>query len=270
MRAALALLLALGAAAPVHAHDLFFRPRRFSPAPRAAVEVRALSGSFTRSENAIKRDRLADLSLVGPDGRRALDPAAWSEAEPESVLRVDVGGPGTYLVGAALHPRSLNLPAREFNAYLAEEGLVDIIARRRRQGRTGEPSRERYTKFLKTIVQVGDAPGGAATAVLGYAAEIVPVEDPGTLAPGATLHVRCLVEGQPLAGAIIFAGGRRAGTEARFPPQRIRTDARGVGAVRLAGAGAWYVKLVHMTEVHEPDVGYDSKWSTLSFAVAAR
>jgi len=262
---AVALLLAV--AAPLAAHDLFFRPRPFRIAPGTALEVRVLSGSFSRSENAIERARLADFSLVTPLGRQALDPASWSEGEPESRVRLSLDAPGTYVVGAALHPRPLALPAREFNTYLAEEGIESILAARRRQGTLAVPSKERYAKFLKSVVQVGEEHTGGFSAVLGYAAEIVPVEDPTTLAAGTTLHVRCLVAGQPLPGAIVFAGGRRAGTEKRFPRQRIKTDAQGIAAVRIEGRGDWYVKFVHMTEVGEPDVTYDSKWSTLTFGV---
>lgn len=292
-RRTLAVLLA--AAVPCAAHDLFFRPRPFFPQVDDPVEVRVLSGSFDGSENAIKRDRLADLSLLGPKGRQALDPSLWSEDEPESKLTLRFEEAGTYVIGAALHPRPLALPAKEFNAYLAEEGLDEILALRKTQGRLGEGSKERYTKFLKSIVQVGPAQGTAFGTVFGYAAEIVPLDDPAALGPEATLRVRCLVDGQPLKNAAVFSGGRRPNTDVRLPIQRLHTDAEGVATVHVTAAGEWYVKFVHMTEVHEasampdgqsppgrtedspplrgsapgpPSVTYDSKWATLSFAVS--
>lgn len=267
MRRAVLSLLLVAAAVPSGAHDLFFRPRPFRPEVYDPVEVRVLSGSFVRSENAIKRERLADLALVGPQGRKALDPALWSEDEPESALSLRFEAPGTYVIGAALHPRPLALPAKEFNAYLAEEGLDEILALRKQQGRLNEGSKERYTKFVKSIVQIGAAGGDGHAIVLGYAAEIVPLENPAAIAPGGTLRVRCLVDGQPLRKATVFAGGRRPNSDVRLPGQRLRTDAEGVAAVHLTAAGEWFVKFVHMSEVHEPDAGYDSKWATLSFAV---
>jgi hypothetical protein len=269
MRRALLALLLAAAAAPSVAHDLFFRPRPFRPEVYDPVEVRVLSGSFVRSENAIKRERLADLALVGPQGRKALDPALWSEDEPESALSLRFEEPGTYVIGAALHPRPLALPAKEFNAYLAEEGLDDILALRKKQGRLGEGSKERYTKFLKTVVQLGDAPGEGFATVFGHAAEIVPLDNPAGIAPGGMLRVLCLVDGQRLPNASVFAGGRRPNSDVRLPGQRLRTDAEGVATVHLTAAGEWFVKFVHMTEVQEPDVAYDSRWATLSFVVRA-
>jgi hypothetical protein len=262
-----AVLLALLAAGSASAHDLFFRPRPYRPDVNDPVEVRVLSGTFSRSENAIKRERLADLSLVDAAGRRALAPTLWSEDEPESSLSLRFEQPGTYVIGAALHPRPLALPAREFNAYLAEEGLEPILALRKKQGRLQEGSRERYTKFLKTILQLGPPQGDLYATVFGYGAEIVPLENPAAVLPGGTLRVRCLVDGQPLRGAALFAGGRRPNSDMRLPTQRLQTDADGVALVRVTAPGEWYVKFVHMSEVQEPEVAYDSKWATLSFAV---
>ncbi len=249
-------------------HDLFFRAADSFVAPGAAVVVDVLSGTFSRSENAITRDRLADFSLVTPSGRRALDPASWSQTEPQSRASFTTAEPGTYVVGAAIHPLILKLAAGEFTAYLKEEGIEHILAERARDRRQGEGSRERYSKYLKALLQVGEVQSDGVLAPLGYAAEIVPEANPFSLAPGATLTIRCIVDGQPWANKVVFAGGRRARSEARLPQQRLRTDARGRATVRLTAAGSWYVKFVAMKSLTgDPEVNYESKWSTLSFAV---
>jgi uncharacterized GH25 family protein len=260
-------LAAVLAAAPAAAHDLFFRAPRYAVPPRTEVVLDVLSGTFSVSDNAIERSRLADVSVVTPQGRMTLDRSAWSEAEPKSTLRVTTGEPGTYVLGAALVPRMLSLPGPEFNAYLKEEGLADVLSRRAKQKRLGEASRERYSKYLKALLQVGDVRTEAFATVLGYAAEIVPESNPYRLKAGDVLTVRCLVDGKPWAGKVVFAGGRRGSTDRRLPQQRLVTDADGRARVRITAPGAWYVKFVAMTEVAEAEANYESKWSTLSFAV---
>ena len=260
-----AILTALAGGAS--AHDLFFRAKSYVLAPRTEAVVDVLSGTFSTSENAIERDRLADLSLVAPRGRVAIDPTGWSEREPQSSLRVTTGDAGTYVLGAAIKPRLLSLPGAEFNAYLKEEGLVEALAARTTAGRLAEPSRERYSKYLKAVLQVGSVTDEGYATVLGYAAEIVPEANPYRLKPGDTLAVRCLVDGKPWAGKVVFAGGRRGATATRIAQQRLVTDGQGRARVRLTDAGAWYVKFVAMTEVSEAEANYESKWSTLSFAV---
>jgi uncharacterized GH25 family protein len=251
-------------------HDLFFRPSRYHLAPRTETVIDVLSGTFSVSENAIERDRLADVSLVGPAGRGAVVLGDWSEREPKSTVRVKTGESGTYVLGAAIKPRMLSLPPAEFNAYLKEEGLVETLDRRKAQGRLDEASRERYSKYLKALLQVGDAPDEGFATVLGYAAEIVPEANPYRLAPGDVLTVRCLVDGKPWAGKVVFAGGRRGATDHRLPQQRLVTDAQGRVQIKLTAAGAWYVKFVAMTEVADAEANYESKWSTLTFAVLSR
>jgi len=260
-------LAALVGASPAAAHDLFFRAPAYRVAPGSEVAIDVLSGTFSRSENAIERARLADLTLVNAAGRSPLDRERWSEGEPKSRLQLAAGEPGTWLVGAALHPRLLALPAKEFTAYLKEEGLDDVIARRAQQERSNEPSRERYSKYLKALLQVGDTPSDGHDTVLGYAAEIVPERNPYRLKPGDTLVVRCLVGGKPWAGKVVFAGGRRGTSDVRLPQQRLVTDAEGRASVRLDEAGVWYVKYVAMLEVAEPEANYESFWSTLTFGL---
>jgi len=215
----------------------------------------------------VSRDRLADLSLVGPFGKKTLDVTAWSEKAPQSTVRIETQGPGTYVLGAAIKPKMLELKGREFNAYLKDEGIDHVLARRKQQARLEEPSRERYAKYPKALMQVGGATSPEFGTVLGYEAEIVPLQNPYALKAGDVLTVRCLVLGKPLPNYVVLAGGRRAGSEKRLDAQRLMTDAEGVAAVKLAAAGEYYVKFVHMQEVDGPEANYESRWATLTFGV---
>lgn len=250
----------------LYAHDLFIRPDLFFVTPGGQITAKVFSGTFSKSENAITRDRLADLSVVTPRGRTPIDHALWTEADPQSTLRTATGDAGTYVLGAAVHPKLLKLEGPAFNAYLKEEGLDAILASRKQQKRLNEGSRERYAKFVKALVQVGDARTDAYTTPLGYGAEIVPLANPYALKKGDTLQVRCLVDGAPVEGLVVFAGGRTP-AGARFTAQRLVTDRDGLVTVKLTAAGAWYVKFVHMRERQEADANYESRWSTLTFGM---
>jgi uncharacterized GH25 family protein len=254
-------------AGSANAHDLFFRASTYSLAPDSVATVGVLNGTFSVSENAVSRDRLSDLSLASPTGRVALDRSKWSEAEPKSSVEIATGEPGTYVLGASIHPRMLELDGKAFTAYLKEEGIEEVLALRASQNRQGAPSRERYSKYLKAILQVGDATTDGFSTALGYAAEIVPEANPSRLKAGATMTVRCIVDGKPWARKVIFAGGRRGTTDVRLPQQRLVTDQAGRATIRLSSAGTWYVKFVAMAEVSDPQANYESKWSSLSFAI---
>src|SRR6266550_366728 len=67
-------------ASTLSAHDLFLRLDSFFVRPESVVVIKVLNGTFSKSENAITRDRLRDISVVGPRGRARIDRAARDHA----------------------------------------------------------------------------------------------------------------------------------------------------------------------------------------------
>jgi uncharacterized GH25 family protein len=261
----LALLVVVSGA--LQAHDMFFRADSFRVAPNSTVRLRALNGTFSKSENSITRDRLRDLSLVSPDGRTHPDTLTWSTTGDTSLFTLRVGRAGTYVAGASLFPREITLKATEFNTYLADDGIPDVLAARRNNGEMEQGATERYSKHIKAIVQVGTSKSGDFNAALDYPAELIPLDNPYSLAPGATLRLRALVDGKAVSNQLVVAGGRTP-MDTRLREQRVRSDASGVARIRLSGRGQWYVKFIHMVPYTGSEkINYESKWATLTFDV---
>ncbi|HVT38407.1 MAG TPA: DUF4198 domain-containing protein [Gemmatimonadaceae bacterium] len=259
--------LVLAVAAVAAAHDLFIRPRSFFLKPGETVRMDVLNGTFEKSEAALAFNRLADIRVVGPAGTTRPDSSAWRVHGDSTELTWVAGDAGTYVVGAAVLPRELTLSAEQFNAYLKEDGIPDVLEARRKNDELSKSARERYAKNVKTLLQVGDAHSRAFATVLGHAAELVPLENPYALRPGAALRVRALVDGSPVAGQLVLAGG--VGSDgARIAEAAARTGSDGVATVRLSKAGHWYVKFIHMVKATgESSIDYRSKWATLTFGV---
>lgn len=247
------------------AHELFIKLERYFVEPGAALRIPVLNGTFTASENGIARSRVRDLSVVGPAGRLFLDTAAWHPESTVTVLAVDVGDAGTYVVGASLRPSVISLTAAQFNEYLEHDGIPDILALRRERGELERPARERYHKHVKAVFQAGDRRTESFATVLGYPAELVPLANPYGLAVGADLRVRALVDGKPAHNQLIHWGGETAAGPVR--ERSGRTDHDGVIRIRVDRAGLWYVRFIHMVPIAGGDVDYESKWATLTFAV---
>ena len=264
---ALTLFLLLSIVAVAAAHDMFLKPSEFFVAENSSVLVRVLNGTFSKSENSIARERLADVSIVTTaDGRFRVDTSQWGVAGDTSTWSVRTGGAGTYVLGMSTRPSIIALDAKDFNAYLAEDGIPDVLAARRRNGELAKGARERYSKHVKALIQVGGARTDAFGTALGYPAEIIPLENPYTLRRGTSLQVRTLVDGKPVANQLVQFGGRTT-TEARIEQRSLRTDSAGVVRVPLRQAGTWYVKFIRMQRVQGDSVDYESKWATLTFAV---
>jgi uncharacterized GH25 family protein len=258
--------LVLAVAGVAAAHDMFVRPARFFVAENAAVLVRVLNGTFSKSENSIARTRVRDISVVGPGGRRQIDTADWSADGDTSSFRLRTGAPGTYVIGASTRPNVIALEAKDFNLYLRDDGIPDVLEARRKGGELDRPARERYSKHVKALIQVGNGRSDHFATELGYPAELVPLTNPYTLASGRTLQVRTLVDGQPAANQYVLYGGRTPNGE-MIAQRTVRSDGTGVARITLRRRGVWYIKFINMVPVQSDTVDYESKWATLTFEV---
>jgi uncharacterized GH25 family protein len=257
-------LLMIGAAVLL-AHDLFLKLDNYFVPPHTTVRVVVLNGTFSASEAAVASERLLDLTVVGPTERRAIPRASWQPSGDSTWLTVQTGAPGTYVVGASLSPRQIALSGENFNSYLKEDGIPDVLDARTRTGELGKAVRERYHKHVKAVLQVGETRTNAFTTVLGYPAEVIPLTNPYAVRIGDTLAVRALVDGRAIANQLVIAGGERDGQ--KIAEVRARSDSAGVARFALATAGKWYVKFIHMVPVAGDSVNYESKWATLTFQV---
>ncbi len=266
--ALIACALIVASASLAIAHDLFLKPDAYFIAPNGTAALTAFSGTFSTSENSVTRDRLLDISMVGPAGRSKGDTATWSDKGKASHWTPKVGVAGTYTFGASLKPRIIALDAKAFNGYLASDGLPDVLAARKTNGELAKPARERYSKHVKALLQVGDAHTPSFGTALGYPAEIIPLDNPYATGKG-TMRIKALVDGAPMAGQVVIAGGRTP-KGGRLTEQSVRTDAQGVATIALNASGTWYVKFIRMVKIPasaKDSVDYESKWATITFAI---
>lgn len=263
----IALLATLaGVVAVAAAHDMFLKPTSYFLPAGAPIPTELLNGTFDLSSNAIDRSRLADIALVGPAGRTRIDTAQWQATGDTSRVTFQAGGAGTYVLGVSTRANDIELDAADFNAYLKEDGLPDEIARRERAGETGADAKERYAKHVKALVQVGEAPSAHFETVLGYPAEIVPVDNPYGAGRGRSIRVRVLVDGKPVANQYVVYGARTAGGS-KVADQGVRSNASGMATIPVTSPGVWFVKFINMQRVNGPDgLTHMSKWASLTFA----
>jgi uncharacterized GH25 family protein len=253
------------AATAAQAHDLFFRMTNFFVPVNASIRMNVLNGTFSTSENSVTRDRLRDLSVVSPSGRASADTSLWSAKGDTSAFFLRTTTSGTYVVGASLLPREIALKASDFNTYLETDGIPDVLQARRQSGELNKDVTERYSKHIKAIVQVGNDRTDGFTTVMGYPAELVPLDNPYTLRARSTMRVRAMVDGKPVPNQLIVWGGRFR-NEGRFPQRTARTDAEGVARIRLENAGQYFVKFISMVPYSGTEkLDYESKWATLTF-----
>jgi uncharacterized GH25 family protein len=251
------------------AHEYWLSLDRWQAPAGQEVVLSALSGTGFRgerkpwsSERVVKFVARTGVLL---DLRRGAESGemTWARLAP-----VDDGGT---MFGYQSTFVPIELPAGQFDAYLKDEGLDAPLATRRAAHAKG-PGRERYRRCAKAWLTGDDAT--RATRPLGLPLEIVPLTAPGA---DPKLQVMVLVEGRPLANALVKAWRAPLDTHGMAPdPEtrdstavtaRVRTDAQGRATLPVKARGEWLLSTVHMVPCREPDQAeWESTWASLTFA----
>jgi uncharacterized GH25 family protein len=265
--AVVALLLAVVCAATLSAHDMFIKLDSYFLAPGDTLRVPILNGTFTKSENGIEFERVSQVLLLSPGGFSSPAPLAWTIQRSDSTTQFGVvlAKPGTYALGVSTKPRELAQKADAFNAYLKEEGITDILALRQKNGQMKWPARERYSKNVKAVFQVGEDRTPQVNMPFGSSAEVVPLDNPYVGQRTGVVRFLCLVGSKPVAGMTVLVGSQLANEK----PHEISlvTDANGVIGVHITRKGRWYVKFVKMVRLTGGEVDYESRWASLTFQI---
>lgn len=256
-------ILSLALAASIFGHDLFLKADSFFLQPNSKFIIKIMNGTFQASEGAVSFARLNDVSIVSAGKTVHPLETDFTKNETTAFMNLTTGAPGTYVVGLSTKSREIALKAADFNEYLKEDGLPDTLEERRKMGELEKDAKERYAKHVKAILQVGKKQTDDYKTVLGYPVELVPQQNPYKLKKGDTMEILCLKDGKPLAGQVVLAG--REENEKIVVAPELRSDKNGIVKLRLDGAGKWYVKFINMAKLSDPNLNYESKWTTLTF-----
>ena len=246
------------------AHDFWLEPSEsFTPAAGEIISMRMFVGEAFRPEQELPpvADRVTRIDGVGPKGKLVIEPGARRDPLPALALS-DLG---TYVIVMEREPSFITLAAEKFNSYLEEEGHHAIVAARMKDGSYAKDGRERYTRHLKMILNVGESTSGWSH-LFGTRLEIVPLADPGKLKPGSELPLRVLFDGKPLAGVRVGIVTRNGSEISR--EKMVRTNAGGEARLTLETAGDLLVRTTYMRPCARcEDADYESFWSSMTVAI---
>jgi hypothetical protein len=273
-------------------HDMFLKLDDYFLSPNTPAAIILFNGTFERSENAISRDRMLDVSLLGNGQRFAMAPGQWSEKDSATILNFTTGEAGTWVAGVSTAARTIEMSAEDFNGYLEHDGVLDMLEWRGENSQLETDAIEKYSKHVKTIFQVGEAKTDDWQTELGYPIEFIPLENPYDLHPGHTLSVRLLWQGTPLVNQLVYLGfqpfgaadekghshsedadhshgdGADAATDhSHAGIKTLTTDADGVVSFNITAKGVWYLRTIYMTLSDAPGLTHESNWATLTFGI---
>jgi hypothetical protein len=239
------------------AHDFWIEPSTFHPAVGDRVTAALRVGQKLAGDPLPNIPPLIERFIVrGSNAQRPV--VGKAGADPAGIAFIAEGG--LHWIGYQSNPYPVALEGAKFEDYLRDEGLERIIDARKKSGQSAAPGRERFYRCAKALletpgVETFDTP-------LGFTLELVPRANPYALKRARDLPLALTFRGKPIANVLVVAMSKDDPMNA----VRARTDAKGRVMLRLAHAGFWLIKAVHM-EAAPADAGVDweSWWASITF-----
>lgn len=198
----------------------------------------------------VMRDETGSLAVEGRDG--AL-----------SIGHIRARAPGATVIALRTNPARLELPGPEFEQYLLEEGLLDIVDFRKQNGMRDTPGRELFSRCAKTLIFVNGSSKGFDRA-MNLPLELIPANDPLQIKSGGEFLIRLALNGEPLAGALVKAQLKPQTKDGLPLELRTLSDRRGIARFALPKGGLWLFNAVHMESSMENSADWESLWASMT------
>ena len=259
-------------------HDMFLKLDSYFLEPNKPASIHLYNGTFDRSDNAITRDRMLDVTIKGNSQSITPGDSMWTDVGPTPVLNFLAENSGTYVAGVSTAARSIEMSAEDFNGYLEHDGVLDVLEQRKKEGTTGAAAVEKYSKHVKVIFQVGEEKTSDWDTNLNYPIEFIPQSNPYELKIGDKISAVLLRDGKPLVNQLVQWGTEshehedghtheESGEDHKHNEVQLRTNSKGIVETQISASGKWYFRTIHMIDSKEEGFTHESNWATITFEV---
>ena len=263
MKKLLAILLLVTTVSTVCAHEYVLLAYNFVTKKGDLLELHLFvsDGFNIQLERPVQKVMTKKFSLITEKGERDLKPLLKDGDLPVLEIKVDFEGLGLFYMERDY--AETTSPTARFQSYLKGDNIENVTL-----DTSKVEQRERYTRYLKTLVQSNPKQGdNIYSKEVGQNFEIILMDNPYTANMDDWIDVKILFMGKPLADKAITARNRNANEASTH--QYARTDSMGICSFKLEREGEWFIHATHMIPSKDLEkADWESFWSTYSFAFA--
>jgi len=266
MKTFAAFLLTIVFTANAFGHEYWLEPSIFWLKPGESTSVKLFVGDALKEpeEKPYQPGKTDVFDMISNEG--TVDMRSLAEVDAMPILKFSSQTEGTFMLAMQRNWSYINLEPAKFEDYLREDAMEYIIAERKKRGESEKEGRERYSRYIKTLIQVGDTKTSVAKARVGSRIEIVALENPYSKKVGSDVKFQIWFSGRPLALKTVFADNRD-GTDIRT--QKIVSDEQGRFSIKIDRKGLWLIRTVHMQRCEKNcgEADWESFWAALTFGI---
>jgi uncharacterized GH25 family protein len=236
-------------------NEFWIMPNKFIYNSGETVNVRFFTGDNFNGKNwEGNRSKIHSLFFYWSDVNDSCN--QHISTLPGDSLNISVIDEGTAMLAFHSKVATRELNATEFEHYLAENRLTDIIEERKAAGASTKLGRENYQRCAKTIFQVGTKTDKTYSKKTGLPIDIIPADNPYSLTKDGDFKVKILFKGKPLRYAPVKVWHR---LNEKISIHTLDTDEEGEVTFFISSLGEWMVTSI-MIEPLKGNVKAD--WQT--------
>ncbi len=258
----------LATAFGAQAHEFWIQPLNYRLAAEAPLIADVRVGmDFGGNQLAFIPGTINALNITDPAGTRKIAgrigdiPAINTTPETEGLQIINLFSTSSVLTWDDF---------QKFDDFVKLHGMGWVLARHAERGLPDVGFKEAYTRFVKTLVAVGD--GAGQDRFTGMFFELVASQNPYTDDMSGGMTITVMYKGQPLPDKQVDLFYRDLNGE--LTRLSVPSNAEGQAVIPNIGDGEYMVNVVHMIEPFPEDqertgVVWHSLWGSITYAIGA-
>lgn len=242
-------------------HDYFLLPDEFYLSKGQSLKVHLFVGDEFNELEERKYQSSKTTAFWLYDGGKKINLKESSTDSLMPVLSRKLENSGLVMVAMERDYDHITLDKQKFIEYLNEEGLDNIAKEVTKDQK--KAYKEKYTRYLKTLVSVDRPAGNLYDEKLKQKLEILLLQNPYKMKYGDDMISQVLFEGKPLANANVEVLTKVM--NGKIFATGYRTDDKGQIYFKVNRSGTWMVRLVHMLRNKTGEADFESFWASYTF-----
>ncbi len=242
-------------------HDYFLLPENFFLHKGDKLNLHLISGDVFAKDEEIKYQPAKTAKFMLYEGSKKTDLTKVASDTSAAVLNYTVVNSGQALLEMTRGFEFSDYSRDRYAGFLADQGL-DKMSEKVKSGSQFR-IKEKYTRYLKTLISVDNQDGSAYEKVLNEDYEIILKDNPYKKQYGDDIVAQLRFKGKPIQGATISIYIKAMSKNVYT--QSLITDAKGEISFTVSREGIYLLRSVHIEPTQDKDADYESWWASYTF-----